>query len=200
MGLNLGKSMKRCLATFAICIVSMFSQAQSVVIETSMGDIHAKLLAEESPITVKNFLSYVDSGFYNGVIFHRVIEDFMIQTGGFDQNMTRKKTLPPIVNESNNYVQNKRGTIAMARTGDPNSATSQFFINQKHNRSLNYMFGKPGYAVFGNVTKGLAVLDAIAAAETAPKGGQQDMPVKPIVIKTIRRATEADLAEVVAPE
>lgn len=178
--------MKKLLAVAAWLVCSS-TFAQTVLIETSMGDLKAKLIPEKSPKTVANFLSYVDSGFYNGVIFHRVIPNFMIQTGGMTPDMQEKPTNAPIVNESNNYVQNERGTLAMARTNDPNSATSQFFINHKHNRTLDYMFGRPGYAVFGYITDGLEVMDKIAAVETTTAGIHGDVPVKPIMIKTIRR-------------
>jgi len=186
---------KNTLFAAVLSVASSLGLAQNLVIETTMGDMEVTLYTERSPKTVANFLQYVDSGFYNGVIFHRIIADFMIQTGGFDQNLTRKSTLPPVVNESNNYIKNKLGTLSMARTGDPNSATSQFFINHKYNRSLDYRFGKPGYAVFGEVTKGLQVLDAIARTPTAPKGAFPDMPVKPVIIKTIRYAEATAPAE-----
>lgn len=190
--------MKRLFAIAAL-LASSTAFAQTVLIETSMGDMKAKLIPEKSPKTVENFLSYVDSGFYNGVIFHRVIPNFMIQTGGMTPDMNEKPTNTPIVNESNNYVRNERATLSMARTSNPNSAAAQFFINLKHNRSLDYMFGRPGYAVFGYLTEGLDVMDKIATVETATAGMHGDVPIKPILIKTIRRIedTPADSEETV---
>jgi len=181
--------MKKLLAIAAL-LASSSAFAQTVLIETSMGDMKAKLIPEKSPKTVANFLSYVDSGFYNGVVFHRVIPNFMIQTGGMTPDMKEKPTNAPIVNESNNYVRNERGTLAMARTSAPNSATAQFFINLKHNRSLDYMFGRPGYAVFGYLTEGLEVMDKISVVQTSTVGIHGDVPVKPIMIKSIRRIEE----------
>ena len=160
---------------------------KQVKLETSMGDIVIELNEEASPITVKNFLRYVEEGFYDGTIFHRVIPDFMIQGGGFTAEMVQKKPHPPIVNEASNGLKNDRGTIAMARTANPDSATSQFFINHKNNDFLNYAGqSKPGYTVFGKVVEGLDVVDAIAAVKTTQKGQHSDVPVEPVVIKSAK--------------
>ena len=157
-----------------------------VKIETSMGDILVELNEEKAPITVKNFLSYVEEGFYDGTIFHRVINRFMIQGGGFNDDMSRKSTKPPIKIESSNGLRNDRGTIAMARTGVPDSATSQFFINHKNNDGLNYDgASNPGYAVFGKVIQGLDVVDKIAVVPTTRRNGMDDVPVDVITINSI---------------
>jgi cyclophilin family peptidyl-prolyl cis-trans isomerase len=158
-----------------------------VTIKTSEGDITVQLFADKAPITVANFLEYVDSGFYNGTIFHRVIPNFMIQGGGFLPNMTEKANSDPIVNESKNRLHNTRGTLAMARTSDPDSATSQFFINQRSNLSLDWAPGREGYAVFGEVIQGLDIVDFIATAPTGRVNGMGDVPQKPIVIEEILR-------------
>ena len=163
------------------------SQSNIVRLETSMGTIVIELDRQAAPVTVKNFLEYAESGFYDGTIFHRVIPGFMIQTGGFTNNLERKKTRNPILNEAKNGLSNKRGTIAMARTSDPNSATSQFFINHKDNTPLDYAAGgNPGYAVFGKVTEGMDIVDAIAAVKTATRNGMDDVPVEPVVIKSAK--------------
>ena len=155
-----------------------------VKLETSMGDIVIELNEEAAPITVKNFLEYVESGFFNGLIFHRVIPNFMIQGGGFTADMQRKQTNAPIKNEASNGLKNDRGTIAMARTNDPDSATSQFFINHKDNSFLNYTPTNPGYAVFGKTVEGMDVVDKIAAVRTTSRNGMQDVPVEPVIIKS----------------
>jgi len=165
----------------------MAEELKKVKLETSMGEIVIELNEEAAPVTVKNFLRYVEEGFFDGTIFHRVIPDFMIQGGGFTADMRQRKTHAPIVNEGDNGLKNARGTIAMARTGDPDSATSQFFINHKNNEFLDYAGPEePGYAVFGKVTEGMDVVDAIAAVETARKGSYSDVPVKPVVIKSVQ--------------
>jgi peptidyl-prolyl cis-trans isomerase B (cyclophilin B) len=151
-----------------------------VRLETSHGTIELELDAKKSPKTVENFLSYVKSGHYDGTIFHRVINDFMIQGGGFDSSMSEKKTGAPIRNEHGNGLKNVRGTIAMARTQNPHSATAQFFINLKDN---DFLDKGDGYAVFGKVTAGLDVVDKIATAPTGSKMGHGDVPKMPIVIK-----------------
>ncbi len=158
-----------------------------VVIKTSEGDITVQLYADKSPVTVANFLTYVDSGFYSGTIFHRVIPEFMIQGGGLGPDMKEKETSAPIVNESNNRLHNIRGTLAMARTNDPDSATSQFYINQRSNLSLDWASGRPGYTVFGEVIQGMDVVDFIATAPTGRVGGMGDVPQKAIIIKEILR-------------
>ena len=152
-------------------------------LQTSMGNIVIELNEQAAPVTVKNFLGYVQSGFYDGTIFHRVITGFMIQGGGFTPKMIRKKTLDPIINEAKNGLSNKRGTIAMARTNNPNSATSQFFINHRDNDFLNYMDdNRPGYAVFGKVIEGMDVVDAIASVKTTTRDGMENVPVEPVEI------------------
>jgi len=166
-----------------------------VVIDTTLGPITVELDKAKAPITVDNFLKYVDDGFYDNLIFHRVIESFMIQGGGMDDRMTEKTkgARDPIKNEANNGLSNKRGTIAMARTNDPNSATSQFFINLEDNarRGLDARPGSAGYAVFGHVTAGMDVVDAIAKVPTGRKGPHDDVPQKPIYIKSIKRKPKA---------
>ena len=161
--------------------------APQVVIKTSEGDITVRLFQDKSPLTVANFLGYVDSGFYNGTIFHRVIPNFMVQGGGFLPDMTEKENGDPVVNESQNRVHNTRGTLAMARTNDPDSATSQFFINQRNNLSLDWAPRRPGYTVFGEVILGMDIVDFIATAPTGKAGHFSDVPVEPIVIKEIVR-------------
>jgi cyclophilin family peptidyl-prolyl cis-trans isomerase len=158
-----------------------------VIIRTSEGDITVRLFADKSPATVANFLAYVDSGFYNGTIFHRVIPDFMIQGGGFTPDMKEKETRPPVVNESGNGLHNERGTLAMARTSDPDSATSQFFINQRSNLRLDQAGGRAGYTVFAEVIQGMDIVDFIATAPTGQAGMMGDVPKKAIVIKEIVR-------------
>ena len=153
----------------------------TVVIKTSQGDIELELDRAKAPISVENFLTYIESDHYDGTIFHRVIRNFMIQGGGFDENMIRKATLPAIKNEAKNGLKNNRGTIAMARTGQVDSATSQFFINTKNNDFLNHGFRDYGYAVFGKVTQGMEVVDKIESTAT----GARDVPVEPIVIKDV---------------
>ncbi len=158
-----------------------------VVIETTQGNITLRLFRDKAPATVENFLQYVEDGFYEGTIFHRVIPNFMIQGGGFTQDMTEKPTREPIANESRNRLHNVRGTVAMARTSDPDSATAQFFINQRTNLRLDWMPGQPGYTVFGEVTDGMNVVDFIATAPVQQVGDHADVPVEPIIIKQIRR-------------
>jgi cyclophilin family peptidyl-prolyl cis-trans isomerase len=166
-----------------------------VVMKTTDGDIIIELFAEKSPVTVENFLTYVDAGYYDGTVFHRVISNFMIQGGGFTTEMKEKPTRDPIVNESSNKLHNTRGTLAMARTSDPNSATAQFFINQRSNLRLDWTPGSEGYAVFGEVIEGMQVVDIIALTETGPASVEtsrgsavfQDVPVKPIVVLSVSR-------------
>lgn len=158
-----------------------------VLMETSMGNIKIQLDPQKAPISVKNFLDYVKSGFYGGTVFHRVIPGFMIQGGGFTAEMNQKATKAPIKNEGGNGLKNDRGTIAMARTGNPDSATAQFFINVVNNDSLN----RPspdgfGYAVFGKVTEGMNVVDKIAQVPTGYKMGMGDVPETAVVIKSMK--------------
>jgi peptidyl-prolyl cis-trans isomerase B (cyclophilin B) len=162
----------------------------SVVMDTSMGTITIELNEEKAPVTVQNFLAYVDGGHYDNTIFHRVISNFMIQGGGMEPGMKEKRTKPAIKNESSNGLSNQRGTIAMARTSDPDSATAQFFINVQDNTFLDKAQArdKVGYCVFGKVSSGMDVVEKIKAVPTGNKGGHQDVPVKDVVIKSVKRA------------
>lgn len=162
-----------------------------VTMETSMGSITIELFENEAPITVKNFLAYVDEGFYDGLIFHRVIPGFMIQGGGLDFGMAQKKGHAPIKNEAANKLSNKTGTIAMARTAVVDSATSQFFINVADNDFLDYRSPLPsafGYCVFGQVTNGMDVVKAIENVQTTSRRGHQDVPVEEVKIISVKRA------------
>ena len=157
-----------------------------VKLTTNFGDITIELNAEKAPVTVANFLSYVEKGFYDGMIFHRVIKEFMIQGGGFDVNMKQKATDAPIKNEADNGLSNDKYTLAMARTMVPDSASAQFFINAKDNSFLN--FSSPttqgwGYCVFGKVVAGMDVVDKIEAVATTSRGGHQDVPAEPVIIE-----------------
>src|SRR5690606_34074411 len=158
-----------------------------VLLQTNKGDITLELDAEKAPNTTQNFLNYVNSGFYNGTIFHRVINNFMVQGGGFEVGMKQKETNAPIENEANNGLKNDRYTIAMARTNDPHSATAQFFINVADNDFLNHTAPNPngwGYAVFGEVVEGTDVADKIVGVKTGNRGFHQDVPVENVVIET----------------
>ncbi|MFZ0034513.1 MAG: peptidylprolyl isomerase [Sedimentisphaerales bacterium] len=169
----------------------MDAKPKKVKLETTMGDIVVELDEKAAPVTVKNFLTYVEEGFFDGTIFHRVIPNFMIQGGGFTPDMAQKKTHPPIVNEAKNGLKNNRGTIAMARLPQPDSATAQFFINHKDNPNLNYAEGRnPGYAVFGKVVEGMETVDKIAVVKTTRKGQYSDVPVEPVVIKSAKVVSE----------
>ncbi len=154
-----------------------------VVLETSEGNIEIELNRRVAPASVENFVQYVKSGFYDGLIFHRVIKNFMVQGGGFNSAGNEKPTKPPIAFEADNGLKNDLGTIAMARTNDPGSATSQFFINLKNNDFLNHSASNDGYAVFGKVTSGLDVVKKIGETKTATRGFFEDWPAKDIVIK-----------------
>lgn len=161
-----------------------------VTIKTSLGDIKLKLFTQEAPETVKNFLQYVDDGHYDNTIFHRVISNFMVQGGGFDSNFVQKKTRESIKNEAMNQISNKRGTVAMARTNIPDSATSQFFINVVDNDFLDFRAPTPqhfGYCVFGEVTEGMDTVEKIKAVKTGSRNGHQDVPVENVTIVKIVR-------------
>ena len=161
-----------------------------VMLETSKGNIVLELYASTAPDTVKNFLSYVDHKFYDGTVFHRVIPNFMIQGGGFTADMKQKPAKSPIDNEADNGLKNDRGTIAMARTQDPHSATCQFFINTVNNDFLNYKSQTRqgwGYAVFGRVMRGMQVVDSISVVKTGTRGMFRDVPIQPVVILKVRR-------------
>ena len=173
------------------CSIALAAEPRpQLLIRTSAGDIRVELFPEESPKTVANFLAYVDSGFYSGTIFHRVISNFMIQGGGFTPDMTEKPVGEPVENESRNHLHNERGTLAMARTEDPDSATAQFFINVRANLRLDfdYVTRKPGYTVFGRVLEGMDVADGISLVLTQTTAGMDDVPKKPILIESIERA------------
>ncbi len=181
------------LRTFFIIFIliltnrTVFAAPKPIVkIETSMGSITLVLNHKRAPATVANFLHYVKKDFYDGTIFHRVISDFMIQGGGFDQNRIQKTTRAPIKNESTNGLMNTIGTIAMARTQDVDSATSQFYINVNDNRSLNASYGRPGYTVFGDVIEGLDVVMKIASVPVQPMASLgEHAPVEPVIIKSV---------------
>lgn len=166
-----------------------------IVISTSKGDIEVELNKTKAPKTVENFLRYVDRKFYDGLIFHRVIKDFMIQGGGMDPQMNEKATTEkPVQNEADNGLTNLRGTIAMARTSDPHSASAQFFINTVDNAFLNYRDKSVsgwGYAVFGKVTKGMEIVDKIREVATTTKGPHENVPEEPVTIKSIHRKTKS---------
>ncbi len=161
----------------------------TAILHTSRGDIRLELFADRSPLSVENFIRYAEDGYYDGTIFHRVISHFMIQGGGFTEELEKKPTREPITNEANNGVSNQRGTIAMARTNDPHSATSQFFINVQDNINLNHVAKSDsrswGYTAFGQVTEGMDVVDDIRFAQTSNRQGMGDVPNITIVIKSV---------------
>lgn len=159
--------------------------------ETSHGDFTIELFEREAPLTVANFLQYVDDGFFGGTIFHRIVPNFVIQGGGLTPEFEQKKTRAPVRNEANNGLQNTRGTLSMARTDAPHSATSQFFVNLTDNDFLDYRPGNHGYAVFGRVTDGLDVIDRIAAVRTGRRQGFTDAPMEDVIINSARRADSA---------
>ena len=178
-----------CLAVM-VATASPASAADNptIVVDTSMGSFEIELFADKAPKTVANILAYVDDKFYDGLIFHRVISDFMIQGGGLDTKLERKKTKDEIVNESANGLSNKRGTVAMARTNKPDSATSQFFVNVKDNANLDRANAgdEVGYCVFGKVTKGMDVVDKIKEVKTETRGINKNVPVEDVTIKSIK--------------
>lgn len=172
-------------ASFSLAANAEGPASPQVQLETSMGNIVIELNREKAPETVENFLAYVEDGFYNGTVFHRVIENFMVQGGGFDQNFQQKQTRAAIQNEADNGLSNQRGAVAMARTNDPHSATAQFFINTVDNDFLDFRGKAPsgwGYAVFGEVIEGMDVVDKIRTVETTMRGPHQDVPAEDIVI------------------
>ena len=182
------------LASLLLCLSVAGNAANNnpeVIIQTSLGNITVELFADKAPKTVANFLQYVDDGFYTNTLFHRVIDGFMIQGGGYTTKFERKPTRAPIMNEADNGLKNQRGTIAMARTVDPHSATAQFFINVVDNPNLDFKDKTPngwGYTVFGKVIKGMEVVDAIKSQPTGPGGPfQRDVPATPVVILGIAR-------------
>ncbi|MFC1695288.1 peptidylprolyl isomerase [Pseudomonadota bacterium] len=183
------------LAAIVLVACTLFAQNLAAagnpqaVIHTSMGDIQLILYADKAPVSVENFINYAQSGFYDGTIFHRVIEGFMIQGGGFTADMQKKTPGEPIQNEAANGLSNTRGTLAMARTNHPHSATAQFFINVQDNSNLDYTGQNSsrdwGYAVFGQVISGMKVVDRIRFVETATQGQYSDVPVEPVTIDNI---------------
>ena len=179
--------MKTLFAMAALTISTVALAAPSVEMQTSAGKMVIELNAEKAPGTVSNFLKYAKEGHYNGTIFHRVIDGFMIQGGGFTADMNEKKAGAPIQNEAKNGLKNQRGTIAMARRPDPHSATAQFFINHKDNSMLDYPGHDGwGYAVFGKVTQGLDIVDKIAKVPTGNSGMHQNVPTQPIIIQSVK--------------
>ncbi len=177
---------------FSLSAYSFAADNPKVRMSTSLGDMVIELNAAKAPNTVANFLSYVDSGFYTDTLYHRVISNFMIQGGGFDLQQNKKTTQAPIKNEADNGLKNTRGTIAMARTGDPHSATAQFFINVKNNNNLDFRSKDQrgwGYAVFGKVTEGLDTMDKIRYTRTVRSGRFQNLPAQAVVINSVTRIT-----------
>ena len=158
-----------------------------IILSTGFGEVTIELYDAEAPISVQNFLQYVEDGFFDGTIFHRVIPDFVLQGGGFTADMKQKKTRPPIKNEAENGLKNKRGTLSMARTQEIDSATSQFFINLKDNDFLDHGTRDFGYAVFGKVADGMEIIDRIAQVATGNHGMHQDVPLEPVVILSAKR-------------
>jgi cyclophilin family peptidyl-prolyl cis-trans isomerase len=159
-----------------------------VVVETSMGSFTIELFKDQAPVSTQNFLQYIKDGFYPGTIFHRVVSGYVIQGGGFTEDLTEKRTRPPIQNEATNGISNRRGTVAMARTRLLRSATSQFYVNVADNRSLDHTGYSPdefGYAVFGRVIEGMDVVDRIAVVPTTERGGMPNVPVTPVFIKGV---------------
>jgi peptidyl-prolyl cis-trans isomerase A (cyclophilin A) len=159
--------------------------------ETTLGDFTIELFDKEAPLSAQNFIDYAEAGHFDGTVFHRVIPGFVIQGGGMTADMKQKPTRTPIRNEADNGLKNRRGTLSMARTNDPHSATSQFFVNLVDNAFLDPGRGGAGYAVFGHVTDGMAVVDAIAKVPTGRKGGHDDVPLEPVGVKSAKRITPA---------
>ncbi len=159
--------------------------------DTTLGSFTIELFEKEAPISTKNFLDYVDAGHFDGTVFHRVIPGFVIQGGGMTADMRQKQTSAPIRNEADNGLKNRRGTLSMARTNDPHSATSQFFVNLVDNAFLDPGRGGAGYAVFGTVVEGMDVVDKIAAVKTGSKAGHQDVPVTPVEVRSAKRVDKA---------
>lgn len=187
--------MRNLITLFLTCLLALPALASNpqVELKTDLGTIRIELFQDKAPATVENFLAYLDSGFYNGVIFHRVMPGFMVQTGGHTFDFQLKETREPVANESANDLKNLRGTLAMARKGDPDSATSQFFINLKHNDHLDAQKDKPGYTVFGKVTEGMDVVDKIVAE---PRGLYRAFPNAPNVPVRILNAKRIDSSAV----
>jgi peptidyl-prolyl cis-trans isomerase B (cyclophilin B) len=192
---KLAKSMLSCIMLLCLINGSAFAEQNStttnkntmVTLKTNFGDIEIELNADKAPKTVENFLQYVKEGHYDGVIFHRVINNFMVQGGGFDADMKEKKSRGPIPNEASNGLKNEKYTLAMARTSEPHSASAQFFINTKDNEFLNFSSETQngwGYAVFGKVVGGTEIVDKIEAVQTGQSGSHGDVPVEPVIIES----------------
>ena len=187
------------LLSLTLIVLSSSAMAENPIVklETTEGDITVVLFADKSPKTVENFLAHVDEGFYEGTVFHRVINNFMVQGGGFDVDLKQKKTERKVINESKNRVHNDRGTLAMARTSDPDSAGSQLFINQRNNPRLDWTPFKPGYTVFGEVLTGIRIVDFMASTPTGNAVGKtdkgqmplQNVPLDPIVLLRVTRVS-----------
>ena len=185
--------------SLALIVLSSSALAENPIVklETSEGDITVVLFADKSPKTVENFLAHVDEGFYENTVFHRIIDNFMVQGGGFDVDLKQKKTERRVINESKNRLHNDRGTLAMARTSDPDSAGSQFFINQRNNPRLDWTPFKPGYTVFGEVITGMRIVDFMASTPTGNAVGKtdkgqmplQNVPLDPIVLLRVTRVS-----------
>ena len=183
--------------TLIVLSSSALAENPIVKLETSEGDITVVLFADKSPKTVENFLAHVDEGFYENTVFHRIIDNFMVQGGGFDVDLNQKKTERKVINESKNRLHNDRGTLAMARTSDPDSAGSQFFINQRNNPRLDWTPFKPGYTVFGEVITGMRIVDFMASTPTGNAVGKtdkgqmplQNVPLDPIVLLRVSRVS-----------
>lgn len=193
-------TLPRNLSLILILLVSLllspaWADNPKVRFETSLGQIDIELFAKEAPLTVENFLRHVDAGFYEGIIFHRVIPGFVIQGGGFNARLEQKAPLARVRNESDNGLKNQRGTLSMARTNDPHSASSQFFINLVNNASLDAQPGRPGYAVFGQVIEGMDKVDAIAQGRTTRVGPHRDVPEQAVVILSAQRLELAKTQE-----
>ncbi len=196
--INLNTLVKHFLSlTLFVLSSSALAENPIVKLETSEGDITVVLFADKSPKTVENFLAHVDEGFYENTIFHRIIDNFMVQGGGFDVDLKQKKTERKVINESKNRLHNNRGTLAMARTSDPDSAGSQFFINQRNNPRLDWTPFKPGYTVFGEVITGMRIVDFMASTPTGNAVGKtdkgqmplQNVPLDPIVLVRVTRVS-----------
>ena len=196
--INLNTLVKHFLSlTLFVLSSSALAENPIVKLETSEGDITVILFADKSPKTVENFLAHVDEGFYENTVFHRIIDNFMVQGGGFDVDLKQKKTERKVINESKNRLHNDRGTLAMARTSDPDSAGSQFFINQRNNPRLDWTPFKPGYTVFGEVITGMRIVDFMASTPTGNAVGKtdkgqmplQNVPLDPIVLLRVTRVS-----------
>lgn len=196
--INLNTLVKHFLSlTIFVLSSSALAENPIVKLETSEGNITVVLFADKSPKTVENFLAHVDEGFYENTVFHRIIDNFMVQGGGFDVDLKQKKTERKVINESKNRLHNDRGTLAMARTSDPDSAGSQFFINQRNNPRLDWTPFKPGYTVFGEVITGMRIIDFMASTPTGNAVGKtdkgqmplQNVPLDPIVLLRVTRVS-----------